>query len=296
MAVATWLGGTSDDFNVAANWSPAAVPSNGDTLIFNDLAQQGIFVNLDAATSVGKAFDVLVAPGFQFGIGTSALPFEAAEGFPLIVYQATTLVPAFFSADAAKTITRAVVDTSSTTDNLVTFQGAGSTTQVIVRQGKAALASTTITSGGRIEVTGSQPGSPAELNIPTGITLTAVDIGLRSGTVNCSSDCINVNASGGEFNLKGGADMTALLLTGGTCNWDAFDVSSPSTIGEAEILGGTFRIREDRAGRTLTNMNYYTGGTVDFKTGGLNVTYTNAPRNLGGTWITPVGTSLTLAV
>ena len=296
MAVTTWLGGTSDDFNVAANWSGVAVPSTGDTLIFNDLAQQGMFTNIDAGTTAGLAFIVLVATGFQYAIGTSALPFEAAEGFTTIVYSGSSLTPSFFSADGSKTITRAVVDTAITKDDIVTFQGAGSIDQVIVRQGKAALAATTITSGGRIEVTGSQPGAPAELSIPTGITLTGTDIGLREGKIDCSSDCINVNVSGGEFILNGGADMTALLLTGGVCHWDAFNASAASTITEAEILGGTFRIRQDRQGRTLTNMNYYAGGTVDFKTGGLNVTYSNAPRNLGGTFITPVGSSITVSV
>lgn len=292
----TWIGGSTDAFDLAANWSPASVPLDGVTLLFNDLAQQGLFTNIDAITLAAKDFDVIVSPGFKYAIGTSLLPFEPAQGFGVIVYSGSGTTPSFFSADGSQVIERAIVNTAVQKDDVVTFQGDGSIDQLIIRSGKAALASTTVTSGGRIEVTGSQSGAPAELRIPTGITLTSVDIGVRGGMIDCSSDCANVDITGGEFILNGGADMVALLMMGGVCHWDAFDVSSPSTITEAEILGGTFRIREDRAGRTLTNCNYYSGGTVDFRIGGFSVVMTNALRNLGGTFITPVGSSTTLGI
>lgn len=295
MAIKAWVGGTDANFDTAANWQPSGVPADADTLIFNDASTRALTGNIDAGTLAAKDFAVLVAPGFQYYIGTAALPMEPAQGFSTIVYSGSGLTPSYFSADGAQTITRGIIDTSVSKDDIVVFQGAGSIDQVIVRQGKAKL-NCTATSGGRIEVTGSQPGAPAELNIPASITLTGVDIGVRAGKLSCSSDCVNVNVSGGEFILAGAADMTNLLLLGGTFHWDATDVSAPSTITEAEIVGGTFRIREDRAGRTLTNMNIYAGGSVDFSTGGLNVTYTNAPRNLGGNFKLPVGASITVGV
>lgn len=294
MANKAWVGTTDADFDTVTNWSPSGIPANDDHLIFNDASNRELTGNIDATTLTGKAFSVDVAPGFTYFIGTSDLPFEPAEGFTTIVYAGQGTTPSYFSAASGKTITRGIVNTTSIRDEVCVFQGDGSIDQVIIRQGKAKLDSTTVTDGGRIEVLGSAGSASAELSIPSGNALAGVDVGIHGGRISCASDVVTVRCTGGEFILAGGADLTTLELHNGIFFWDATDVSSASTITESEIFGGTFKVRKDRAGRTLTNMNVYTGGTADFSIGGLSITFTNPVRNLGGTFLQPMGSSWTM--
>lgn len=70
-------------------------------------------------------------------------------------------------------------------------------------------------------------------------------------------------------------------MYGGNFFWDAADQANISTIALAEVYGGKFSTRKNRAGRTLTAGNSYGDGLFDFSIGGLNVTFTAPIRSYG---------------
>ncbi len=281
--VKVWIDtATDDDYNVANNWSPAGVPGDGDTLIFNDQALGPMTDNIDAATVGPKAFDVIVDRTFQHYIGASGDAFSttgsgASICFGTLIFSGSGLTPSYFDANTGDTCTRVVLDTQSASVDVLVLGGAGSWGDFTLRNGKGKFAATTVT--GRIQMLGGSTNASSVLNIPAGNTLSGTRTGIVSGRLVCGSAIPDVNVSGGEFVLDGTVGIgTRLEMYGGTTFWDA---SASSTIVLADIFGGTFTIRKDRIGRTLTNMGVYGSGIVDFSTGGHNVTFSNAPRIYG---------------
>lgn len=59
----TWVGAAGAGWDAAANWSPAQVPVNGDTLIFN--GTQGVGANTNSNMNLGG--------GVQYHIGKLAI-------------------------------------------------------------------------------------------------------------------------------------------------------------------------------------------------------------------------------
>lgn len=268
MALAIWIGGTSRIFGTAANWSPVAVPSTGDTLLYNDQATDG----MDGLVVAAKAFSIIVDRGFAFGIGGSGTPFDPANGITTLMFMGSTIKKCYF--DGSGTIALAVIDTASAKDDLVNLEG--TTTDLVVRSGKAALA-TTATVTGSTKVLGGMGGGNGELTIPSGATLTNAEVSLKGGKITTNASMTTVAVDGGELILEGAAGVTGWLsVTDGVAWWDA-----ASTIALAEVFGGAFKTRKDRSGRTLTNANMYGSGDIDFTYGGLTMTITNPIRAFG---------------
>lgn len=268
MALAIWLGGTSRIFGTAANWSPAVVPSTGDTLLFNDQATDG----MDGLAVAAKAFAIIVDRGFPHDIGASGTPFDPANGITTLMFMGSTIKKCYF--DGSGTITLAVIDTDSAKDDLVNLEG--TIVDLVVRMGMAALDATATVSGS-IKVLGGMGGGNGKLIIPSGATLANAEVSLKGGKITTNASMTTVAVDGGEFILSGSAGVTGWLsVTDGVAWWDA-----ASTIALAEVFGGAFKTRKDRSGRTLTNANMYGSGDIDFTYGGLTMTITNPIRAFG---------------
>jgi hypothetical protein len=268
MAIAFWTGTTSKVFALAANWNPAAIPSDGDTLVYNDDSTQG----MDGGAIAAKGFAVIVDRGFVYEIGSSGTPFDPANGFTTIVFLASTILPCYF--DGSGTIARLLVDTESNRDDLVNVQGTA--TDVTVRAGKTTLDSgATVT--GSIKVMGGTGGANGVLTVPSGATLTNAEISVSGGKMTTGASLTTAIVNGGELILDGAAGVTTRLEAyDGVTWWDA-----ASTIALAEIFGGALKTRKDRSGRTLTSGNMYGNGDIDFTYGGLSMTITNPIRAYG---------------
>jgi len=287
----------SDDYTVAGNWTPAGVPADGDTLVYNDQADGPMDVNVDAASVGAKAHAVIVDPSFQYHIGSAAVPFSTqASGnicFSTLIFAGSGITPSYFNADAADTCTRVMCDTKSATADVLVLGGAGSWGDVILRDGKMKLNSATVT--GRIQLLGGQQNAKSVLNIPSGCTLTGTETGVMGGELKCASAIPLITVGGGVFTLDGIIGIgTRLEMYGGTTYWDA---GSASVIALAEIFGGSLVTRKDRTGRTLTAGNVYGTGLMDFSVGGLNMTFTAPPRVYGSNPIRmPQGTTFTFGI
>lgn len=302
-AVAVWTDTTADHkYTTAGNWLPAAVPAgtagDGDILIFNDQAVGPMYLEVDAANVGAKHHDIIVDASYQYYIGTSGDPFETqGDGgicFPTIIFSGSGITPSYFNTDAARTSTQVYCDTKSAAADVLVLGGAGSWGNVILRNGKMKVDSTTVT--GRIQLLSTQQNAKSILNLPVGSTLTGVEAGVMGGEFKCASDIPIVTVSGGQFTLDGiAAISTRLEMYAGTTYWDAS--SAASIIALAEIFGGTLSTRQDRTGRVLTNSNVYGTGLMDFSIGGINMTFTNPPRVYGANPVRmPQGTTFTFGL
>ncbi len=295
MANNTWLGTTNDAFTTAGNWS-GGVPADNDVLFFDDQAVRSLLTAIDSASIGAKAFEIIVSEGFQHHIGASGAEFTPGTGLGLLYYAGSGLVSNYFKLETTDTCEHVILDTSVAKDDILIIKSdAADATwdKVTVKQGKGKLDAAVITSGGRIQVSGGPGNSTAELSIPSGSTLTGTVMNIDGGKVTCGTAIVTASVNGGELVIEESANAALLEMTGGTVFWDA-DASSTITL--ASIMGGTLKARKNRAGRTLTNMDVFAGGKVDFKTGGLGIVFTNPPRMLGGDIIMPVGTTYTFGV
>ncbi len=78
MANATWNGSTSDDFNVAGNWTPSGVPTTGDNLFFVDASQNACLTNMDRTATAQINFPLVhIGPRYNRDLGTAADPLRA---------------------------------------------------------------------------------------------------------------------------------------------------------------------------------------------------------------------------
>lgn len=259
MSLCTWIGGTSKVFDLAANWDPAAIPSDGDTILFNDQAAQGMAGGAVAA----KGFDIIVDEGFIYEIGASGTQFAPANACPSLLFAGKTILPCYFDA----TITRCTVATESAKDNLVNLDG--TITDLAVEAGKVAIdAGATV--NGRISIKG-LGGMTSELTVPSGATLTDVEIAMDGGKFTTDASLTTCVVNAGELILSGTAAVTGWIqVYDGTVYWD-----SASTIALAQVYGGEFKTRKERANRILTTGISYGRGLFDFRVGGATITYTN---------------------
>lgn len=299
MAVKTWIGSTSTSFTTAGNWSPSGIPADGDLLLFNDQATQAMDTDCDSASVGAKAFDVIVDRAYPYHCGSSSVKFGSTgdatnnKVFKTLYFAGSGLTPSYFDTGTGDTSTRVIVDTQSTKDDVINLSGNGSWGDLVVRNGRAKLDLTTIT--GRMQVFSGASTAQAILNVGAGNTLSSAELFISGGKVTCSSSPSKVTVMGGEFWLEGSAGVTTRLeMHGGVSYWMA---TTSSTIALAEIFGGTFKTTLDRSGRTLTNMNVYGTGVVDFSIGGFNITFTNPPRKLGvNDILMPPGSTVTFGI
>lgn len=288
-----WLGGTEgneNNFNTATNWS--TVPADGDTLMFNDLSTASLLDNIAVAA---MGFDVIATSGFKYAIGTLGTEFTPANGLGTIIWSGTGIAPSYFEVPATKFIGRCLVNTNSNKDDLVQLSGAGKITQLTVMNGRVLLNEAILDdtdSRGRVQVLGGLGSENARLSISPGCTLTGSTVTISGGKLITATTLVDFVSTGGETVLNTAAGVSGTYEQhNGVVWWDA-----ASTIANANVFGGTLAIRKDRVARTLTAGSVYPGGTIDFRTGNFGVTFTNALRNLGGSYLYPVGSSVTAAM
>lgn len=262
MALKTWIGGTDTDFNVAGNWSASGVPADGDSLLFNHLAQRDCLLNL---TQAGKDFvNVTATPGFVKSLGASGAAFKPADGITTLTWNASAGV---CYVDCG--VTNVNVNSSNQNANALVLDNAaaGTLTNIVILAGNVTLSATaSLADPYYVLVRG------GSLRINSGVTFAGtagVLVVDGNGYIDCDGSPDNVRMTGGLFNLGETATCTLAEVRGGTFQWE-----SSGTITTAKIYGGgQFRITQDVA-KTLTTGYAYGNATVDLSLG-TQLTETN---------------------
>ncbi len=294
MANVVWTGATDTDFNVAGNWAPSGVPSDGDTLIFNDESTKDLDTNLSGTPHNSKSYAMLVEEGFTKQIGSSGTPLTPGNGFTTVMIRGNS--PGIFIKAGSTDIDRCVVDMITTKDDAFQIDG-GEVVDLIVMRGKVAVAGSTTISG---DVTvqgpaGSGGDTVSKLTIPASCTLSGSEWFVKGGVLQFSTSIPTLTCTGGKVYCAGSAGVSTRLEVGGTGEfwWDA----GSSTIAVAHVNGGALKTRYNRVGRTLTSGFMYDDGVIDFRIGGSNMTITNSIRVFGKNMpMFPKGAAISVAV
>lgn len=299
MAEFIWTGAINEDFNVAGNFDTGTLPTGApDTISCNDQSLNPITINTNQGSTEDYSF--IVEPGFNYYIGTSGNPF-ICDVMAMLLFSGQGIVSSYFN---PAHLTRCLVDSKSTKDNVLVLNPTTSCGRVVVKNGKMSFGATSALSNSTIII--GQPGmaSSAEVTIPSGATMTNTTLIMYGGKCVTNKFINVVFMAGGELIISGAAGSTSggggpfslIYQSGGTIVWDASGTDAgagASIITSLEIIGGIFKTRTNRKYRTITTLNIY-GGVADFSIGGHSITFTNPPRDwAGNSVIYPRGSSIT---
>lgn len=273
--VVLWTGATSNNFNVASNWTPAKVPVTTDSLVF---AHTSNSCTAGMSTSALFTFPrVEVHPTFTGDLGSSGDPLQFATCTDLY-YQGTGTN--FYFGASGNSTTRAHIDSTGGSETSCVLHGTIS--RLTINRGKVTITSgATLNSAIHVGQAGAAANDSTKLTITTATTTSAV-LNVHSGIVNTSSSFADVNIDGGELTLAGASAITAkLAIFGGVVWWD-----STGTITLLEAKGGRFDASRkglgfDDAGilatvqRILSDSYFYGDAIGNFDNAGVSFTWTN---------------------
>lgn len=278
MAKDVWLGGTSDDVTVDANWQSGSKPVDGDVVHLNDQAARDMangltdtyWKDIDLTIVVEKTWTRKVAvSGTPWTIGgIDRLIFQGNQSAASSYFKAYNNVDEGTPGSGSSVTALCVCDTRSMREDVLNLDG-------LIDRISCLNGVMQVTSGATVQVRMTANGGT--LNIPTGVTLTGVEASALGGVINCESSIPTVLVGGGTFILDSGADISTYLeVNDGTFRWQGEGTKDPpgshSTIALAECYGGVFQTILERQFRTLTEMNMYKTATVDLTAGGLLMT------------------------
>lgn len=221
-ATSTWLGGATNLWNNASNWSGAAVPTSGSTLFFGAPGSSGVALQDDIAglTVGGAGTDGIVfgvsAPAYTItrpGGGTQTITFGSSAGGIAIknlsLFAQTQSVP--MTMTTAQTIQ--VGDTSGASLSALTVAGITGNGR-LTKTGNGLLTLNTSSLGGLTVNQGTvNVGSDAQLSSTAPSTATANWIELNGGALRT-----NVNGAWTLNANRGIALGNAAAGSGGTIN------------------------------------------------------------------------------
>jgi hypothetical protein len=255
MAIITWLGTTSGDWNTTTNWSSGSIPTSSDTVIFNASSKT------ISGTSIPAVDEIKILDGFTgtFGVSGGNLDVDATT-----VFIKSPSAPVFISGDFTTVI---ITDNDGTADSVNIGSNSNITSlRYLGGAGKVTLAGSTLTN---LEFIGTPRGS---ITIPsTGPTVTTVT--MDAGQLDTSANITTANVSGGELAVKGSANLTTANIRGKS----VVSFESSGTLTTANVFDKPSVLTLENnvsSGATLTDVNLY-DGTLDDRSGSGATTYTN---------------------
>lgn len=260
MALKTWIGGTDTDFGVAGNWSASGVPADGDSLLFNHLAQRDCLLNL---TQAAKAFVTVTATtGFVKNLGASGAAFKPANGITTLNWNASA-GQCYIDCGIVNVIMDAtnVSSTALVLDNAA----AGDIANITLKNGYITMAATAIADDPYNWLV---EGGTLRINAGTSLTGTAGKLVCNGGLIDCDANADTIVMRGGTVNLGETATLTLAELYGGRFQWE-----SSGTITTVKLFDGAQFIITADVPKTLTTGHAY-GGVADLSRG-TQLTETN---------------------
>ena len=282
MAIKIWDGSTSGDVNVAANWTPAAVPINGDSIVFNGDETNEVDTNMNALAAVNIDQFIVTTDYNPATFGTVANPFEIND-CALFMYSGK-VTASYVKFNGTCDIAH-IIDAGRGA-NALHLDG-GIITLLAVYSGLVTLDAGLTAEDIYVHYRMNRIGD-ATLTIPAGVFLN--NLTQRGGTVVCSSDVGVIRKSTGTFTQSAG-DVGQLFNEGGRFAWNA----SGGVIGRVEVAGGGFSAAGDPTAKTITDLYPWYGTETDLRNGAANIVVTNPVEALGGVVYTEPGSSITFA-
>lgn len=293
-----WLGTTSLA-TTASNWSLAAVPVNGDSLVFDGRGNAND-CDFTGFTWTAKAFpSVKLFPTFFKTVGSSGAPLAPANGITTLVDRSSGQGKLWV--DCA--VTTATIDRPNLVADAVNLDSSALTFLNVVSGSTLLNTGLVFAAAARIATSGPN----AVLTIPSGVTY-----GDTANLLTCEGGLMLVNAASATLHVRAGtailgsgggtATLTRLELSAGRFGW-----GTTGTITEAHCRGGTFvpNLPTDFNNpvvigdlvKTLTSGYAYDGSTIDLSHA-TNLTVTNGWRPMGTNirWIFPEGSKITVAM
>ena len=270
MATLIFTGATDGDIAKAANWSPAQVPIDGDTLIFDGAAGHHVDTNLDHSGL--HPLDLFIFQTFQiYQIGTTAayLKIGMPTGRLVIGENPGVGTPTgsnlikldLYVGSGAMAIGDIIVENTNTsgadtTKPPVLLLADDSDIDLFVRKGKVGLAvddpAETATFGDVNIGWNASRSSDADVRIGSGVTMT--DLYKTGGKcqLNCAGGAVENLA--GDLEILGDGAIASLTTRGGTVV-----PNSTGKITAAYLHGGFTDWTRSNRPRTVDDIVYYPG-------------------------------------
>ena len=276
MATREWVGGTSGDWGVAANWSPTNVPVSNDDVII-DSGSVSIDDGLDQ--SAVDLDSMYVGNNYNGGIGNSATaPFII--GCDKMVFAATGGGSDHYIKSTTAAIDELRVNGigASGTGNL-TLLGTTAIGLLHIRSGTVQLYSGTVT---EVIIASNVASENVKFEVLDGtVTTLRQAIGTTTILSTSSSGVITTaNVSAGILNMNAGTVTNLLLYGAATVNWN-----STTNITAATLLAGTLEGGGTADARSVTTLKIFPGATFA-RNNGLNNISVGTLYDFGGI-ITP---------
>lgn len=272
MAEIAWVGGTSGDWGLAANWSPAQVPVSNDDVII-DSGSRSIDEGLDQ--SAVDLDTMYVGNNYTGGIGNSeTAPLQIGCDKMVFAEHGGGSNHYIESKTAAIDELRVFGVGASGTGNLYLL-GTTAVGIMFLRQGTVQLYSGTIT---EVHIASDADSANIKLEV-LDATLTTLwqHVGTSEILSTSSSGVIaNANILGGTCNVNAGT-ITNLVGGGATINWD-----TTTDITSAKMLAGLLDGSDTADARTVVTLYISPGATFDRNNGLDNISVTNL-NDWGGT-------------
>ncbi len=329
----TWVGNTTANFNLSANWNPAQLPVANDVLLFGAAGSSGTILNNDLLANLQINGFTFNAPAAAYTLNGNAITLGGN-----ITNSSTQLQT--FGFDIASTAVRTVTMTTGGGDVTVNgvFSGAGGLTlagtggTLTLNNANTHTGATTTATNTTLLLNNANALQSSTLTI-TGTTANLVNFASGLGTVNVGglagagnfaltdTAAGNVILSVGASNtnttysgvMSGGGQLTkvgtgVLTLSGANTytgannlNVGAVAITTLSNLGAGTVInfdGGTLQYNNggiaDISTRTV-NINAG-GGTINTNGAGVNVTFASAFGNATAGNLTKIGAGvLTLA-
>lgn len=259
MATCTWVGtssGNEGDVSVAANWSPAALPTDGDTVLIGPGGNQDMTSGLAALAAITPAkLDVY---GYSGAIGDSANDLQWA-GCTEVLINCTGELRLDFGVSTAAPTGR--ITGTSTSINQVFLKG--NWTRLIVDKGLVTVSSGTVT---ELDIQYTTTTSDATVAL---LTPTVTNLYALAGTLTMASAGTITNLftrTGHTATLTAGT-LTNVQLWGGTVNWQTTE-----TLVSALLFAGLLDGSGDPRAREITTLTMRGASECDLRNGHQNIT------------------------
>lgn len=324
MTTRYWDGSTDGDLNTATNWTPAAVPSASDDIIFDARTTQAVDTGLDTFNTVDLG-SLTVQSDYTGAIGSSTAPFEfeCSAGRVYLAGTGTSYFQCDGGADVDASILKCVINggtvylSSQANDD----SNAAVWTEIQILAGTVYLQGDSEASGGHAGDTGIAvtllkitPVIACTVRIGdkciNELTDAAMDLIMDGGTLTCSSALDDVQLMDGILNYGSATidmataddDIGTLTISGGTFNWipqssTGTVLSATPTITNLNVIGGIFNATNTKqtasSDPTITTAWHY-GGTIDLRNTFANFAVTTFYAEGGSLHYSP-GQVLTLS-
>ena len=278
MANYVWIGGISDSFATSGNWSPAGIPTTGDSVLLDGRAQRSIASSLSQSSVTLAAMRITSAFTYDVGaVSNGALSRLAISVTSLLIGEpngdgsigpGSNLIALNFGSN--QNTTRVINANTSGTSGFapIMLLGTHASNALYVSSGWVGVG-TDILGESSTYATVNVVGQDANVELGSGLTLTTIN--QNSGRVTFRSNLTTLNQEGGEAISEGSGTITTADVGG------RFVSNSTGTITTLNVQnGGIADFSQSPAARTVTTANVYGTGQINAENGvPLSVTFTN---------------------